>query len=52
MDFSEGLWNHISRGKNIHIGQSRNIPLVHAFLVAEKLRNFISNFRQFVLKPV
>lgn len=51
-DFSEGLWNHISRGKNIHTGQSRNIPHVHAFLVAEKLRNFIANFRQFVLKPV
>ena len=51
-DFSEGLWNHIFRGENIHTGQSQNIPLVHAFLVAEKLRNFIANFRQFVLKPV
>ena len=49
IDFSEGLWSHVSRGKNIHTGQSRNIPLVHAFLAVEKLgvRNFIANIRQF-----
>ena len=47
--FSEGLWSHVSRGKNIHSGQSGNIPLVHAFLAVEKLgvRNFIANIRQF-----
>ena len=54
IDFSEGLLSHISRGKNIYTGQSGNIPLVHAFLAVEKLgvRNFITNFRQFVLRPV
>ena len=54
IDFSEGLGSHASRGKNIHTGQSGNIPLVHAFLAVEKLgvRNFIANIRQFFLKAV
>ena len=54
IDFSEGLRSHISRGNNIHTGQSGNIPLMHAFLAVEKLgiRNFIASFSQFALKPV